>query len=156
MKVRVLLLCAAMLVMAAVNGCKVTPVDSAAEAAKLKALDDEWSKVVATKDLDKVLSYYADDAVFLAPGEAAVTDKAAMRKSWEGTLSAFESLSWVATYAQVSGEMGYVGGSWKGSLKGADGKVTPASGKTLSVWKKQADGAWKAIADTYNVDTVAP
>jgi ketosteroid isomerase-like protein len=30
------------------------------------------------------------------------------------------------------------------------------TGKFLEVWKKQADGKWKCVADTYNSDLPVP
>src|SRR6266702_2067927 len=36
------------------------------------------------------------------------------------------------------------------------GKASSDRGKYLAVWKKQADGSWKAEADTWNSDLLAP
>jgi len=41
--------------------------------------DAQWSKAAAAKDLDKTISFYADDAVVLPPNQAAVTTKEGIR-----------------------------------------------------------------------------
>jgi hypothetical protein len=44
------------------------------------------------------------------------------------------------------------------SLEGPNGKPINDRGKDMAVWKKQSDGTWKMIADTFNSDlpSVAP
>jgi ketosteroid isomerase-like protein len=34
----------------------------------------------------------------------------------------------------------------------AQGKPVTDNGKFVEVWKKQSDGKWKCVADTYNSD----
>jgi hypothetical protein len=38
------------------------------------------------------------------------------------------------------------------ALDGANGKPITDQGKDMAVWKKQPDGAWKMVADTFNSD----
>jgi ketosteroid isomerase-like protein len=40
--------------------------------------------------------------------------------------------------------------------KGKKGNPVIDNGKYLAVWKKQADGSWKAEADTWNSDKALP
>ena len=51
-----------------------------------------------------------------------------------------------------SGELGYTSGTYDFSIKDASGKTISDKGKYLTVWKKEADGAWKVLFDTYNSD----
>lgn len=37
-------------------------------------------------------------------------------------------------------------------MKGSQGKPETDRGKFLEVWKRQADGHWKTVADVYNSD----
>jgi len=37
-------------------------------------------------------------------------------------------------------------------MKDASGKTISDKGKYLTVWKKEADGDWKVLVDTYNSD----
>src|SRR2546426_7699860 len=53
----------------------------AADEAAVRAASAEWAKVVAAEDLEKTLSYYAEDASMIPPNAAIVTGSEADRKS---------------------------------------------------------------------------
>ena len=38
------------------------------------------------------------------------------------------------------------------TVDGANGKPITDQGKDMAVWKKQSDGSWKMVADTFNSD----
>ena len=38
------------------------------------------------------------------------------------------------------------------TLNGDNGKPITDQGKDMAVWKKQSDGTWKMVADTFNSD----
>ena len=64
-------------------------------------------------------------------------------------------MSWKETKAEAakSGELGYLYGTYELTMK--DPKGAPGvhdAGNLVEVWKKQADGKWKCIVDTYNSD----
>ena len=46
--------------------CNQTKIDKKAEGEKIMQLSKEWSQTVATKDIDKMVSFWADDAFFNA------------------------------------------------------------------------------------------
>lgn len=130
----------------------------AAEAA-IRTLDEQWSATAGKNDVDATVAYYADDAVLLPPNTAIATDRKAIRDSWAGMLGPNTAVSWKATKVEVaqSGELGYLYGTYDLTIK--DPKGGPAitdKGKILEVWKKQADGQWKCIVDTYNSDLPLP
>lgn len=124
----------------------------------LRDLDAEWSKAASAKDLDKTVSYYSDNAVVLPPNAAIATTKEAVRNVWKDTLATTVSGSWKATHVDVakSGDMAWITGTFEWSTKDASGNTTNDRGKYLEVWKKQADGKWKCVADTWNSDLPAP
>ena len=131
----------------------------AAEQAAIQALDDQWSAAAGRNDLDATVSYYADDAVLLAPNTSIAKDAKAIRESWAGLLGPNTAVSWKPSKIEVarSGELGYLYGTYELTIK--DPKGGPAvhdTGKILEVWKKQADGKWKCIVDTYNSDLPLP
>ena len=87
------------------------------------------------------------------------TDRKSIRETWAGLLGPNTNLSWKASKVEVaeSGEMGYLYGTYQLSIK--DPRGGPAiddKGKILEVWKKQPDGKWKCIVDTYNSDLPLP
>jgi ketosteroid isomerase-like protein len=145
-----------------VSGCasngntKHTDSDPRSAAKTLMRLDDEWSASAQKRDVEKVASFYADDAIAYPPGEPAARGKDAAKKVWAAYLAdpSF-AISWKSDDARVSdsGEIGYTAGTYDASFNGPDGKKVIEKGKFLCVWQKQPDGSWKAIRDMWNTDT---
>jgi len=124
----------------------------------LRDLDAEWSAAAASKNVDKTVSYYSDDAIVLAPNSGALTTKQAIREIWNNLLtSPGASVSWKATRVEIakSGDMAYVAGTYELTMNDASGKPMNDRGKYLEVWEKKADGTWKCGADAWNTDLPA-
>jgi ketosteroid isomerase-like protein len=124
--------------------------DNKANEQAVRDADAEWSKVAGAKDLDKTVSYYADDAVVLPPNQPMVTSKDGIRNLWKGFLDSLTDISWKTTRVETSnsGNMGYLIGTYAMTMK--DG--TKDTGKYCEVWKKRADGKWKVVADMFSSD----
>jgi len=129
--------------------------DSGAAAEQIRKLDEQWSATAAKNDLEGTLAFYAEDAVVL-PGNAPIaTEKKAIRELWAGMLGPNSVVSWKVTRAEVakSGELGYLYGTYELTIKDAKGGPgVHDTGKLVEIWKKQSDGKWKCIVDTYNSD----
>ncbi|MGZ5537927.1 MAG: YybH family protein, partial [Chthoniobacterales bacterium] len=110
------------------------------------------------KDLDKTVSYYATDAVVRAPNAPSATTKEAIREAWKDITTPGESVSWKATKVEVanSGDLACVSGTYEETTIDASGKPAKDRGKYVEVFKKQADGSWKCVADIWNSDLPAP
>ena len=119
----------------------------------LRDADAEWSRVAAAKDLDKTVSFYADDAMVLPPNQSMVTSKTGIRNLWKGFLDSLTDINWKTTRVEMakSGDMGYLIGAYAMTMK--DGAKD--TGKYCEVWKKQADGKWKVAADMFSSDLPA-
>jgi len=64
------------------------------------------------------------------------------------------AISWKATKVEVakSGDLACVSGTYDETMTDASGKSLKDHGKYVEVWKKQADGTWKVVADIWNSD----
>lgn len=100
--------------------------------------------------------YYAEDARVLPPNQATVTGRAAilaLLRSY-GSFQEFEP-----TILAIEGrnDLAYVHGAYQMSLT-PPGAAAPVGdkGKYVEIWKKQRDGSWKVILDTWNSDLPAP
>jgi ketosteroid isomerase-like protein len=117
----------------------------------LAALDDEWSKAAAAGDVDKVVSYYAEDATAYPPNAPVVKGHAAIKDAWAKMLADPNAkLSWTTTNAGVDHNTGFTSGTYQ--VAAADGTVLER-GKYLCVWSKGKDGKWKATHDMWNADS---
>ena len=130
--------------------------DADAMAKALTRLDDDWSKAAATRDVDRVASFYAEDAVAYPPSEPIAKGRPAAKKVWAAYFAdPTFAISWKTVHAEVSasGDLGYTVGTFEDSSKGPDGNVVNGKGKYVCIWRKQKDGSWKAIHDTWNYDS---
>jgi len=104
----------------------VTPALAADMDAKAKALakvDDDWSKAAATRDADRVASFYAEDAIAYPPNEPMAIGRPAAQKVWAGYFADKTfAISWKTLHAEVSGGLGYTTGTCEASFKEPDGK----------------------------------
>ena len=132
--------------------------NTAADESAIRELDAQWSKAAAANDPDATVSFYSDDATLLPPNAPVAVGKAAIRASWAGLLAPGVSVTWQVNKVEVAraGDMAYLTGTYLVTMKDPEGKPVTDRGKLLEVWKKQADGKWKAIVDTYNSDLPLP
>ncbi|MBZ5580219.1 MAG: DUF4440 domain-containing protein [Acidobacteriia bacterium] len=130
----------------------------AADASAIQALDEQWSATAARNDLAGTVAFYADDAVLLPPNAQIATDRKSIRESWAGLLGPHTAVSWKVSQVEVakSGELGYLYGTYSLSIQDPNGgPPIRDTGKLVEIWKKQADGKWQCIVDTYNSDLPA-
>ena len=67
-------------------------------------------------------------------------------------------LTWTPSEADASasGDLGYTWGRWEYKDKTPDGKPVDVKGTYVTIWKRQADGAWKVVLDGGNPDRPSP
>lgn len=130
-----------------------------ADVQSIRELERRARDAAEAKDLDRYVSFYADDAVLFWPGTPMVRGRAAIREFMQAFLAmpAF-SLSFETAEVHVSraGDLAYSYGTNRVSLVGPNGKRMKDRGKYLTVYRKQADGTWKVVADIGNSDLPAP
>jgi uncharacterized protein (TIGR02246 family) len=146
--------CVALILLASSCGEKTPPDTRAADESAIRNLDAQWSKAAAARDVDGTVSYYSDDVSLLGPNAPIASDKQGIRGAWASLLGPGVSLSWQASKVEVSrsGDLAYVQGVYQMTSKDARGKAVADTGKFVEVWKKQADGKWKTVADIFNSD----
>ena len=141
------------------SACQPMRDTRAVDESAIRDLDVQWSKVTAAKDAEGTVFYYAGDAALMAPNTPIVAGKEAIRRFWKGMLaSPGFSVAWKATKVEAarSADLAYVIGTYELTTNDARGKPVSDRGKYSEVWKKQADGNWKVIADMFNSDLPLP
>jgi uncharacterized protein (TIGR02246 family) len=127
----------------------------ATEEKTLRAEAAAWFAAGAAKDAVKFSSYYAADAMLLPPNAPVVTGKDKITAYWVNfmkTPGLGVAGGPVKIVVAQSGEMAWEYGTFRLTTNDATGKPVTHNGKYVVVWKKQADGKWKAIADAFNTD----
>jgi ketosteroid isomerase-like protein len=134
----------------------VQPADTrAADADAIRAADVEWNKAMQAKDVDRSISFYGDGAILLGNKAPSVQDRDAIRKEFQEMLGhTTGNFSFTNTSVEVakSGDLAWEHGVYEFNTTDKKGKPVVETGKYLTVWKKQSDGTWKAVADMDNTD----
>ena len=136
-----------------IAGCKQPEVDLEAEAASIKKADSAWAASVGSDDIDKIISYWSDDAVVLAPGQPEVKGKQALRKMVEDSkkIPGF-NLQWRSSDPHFSpdGKLAYMYAENVMTLGDSTGRKIDIPGREYTIWRKESDGNWKCVVDIWN------
>ena len=149
--------CIAMAI-AASSGCtRQSTSDADAVRASLMAVDRAFAKDTEAEGLDGWLAYFSDDSVIFPAGAPIIRGITEIRKHYAETGFSPANLRWepVDAEASAAGDFGVTWGTWSFESPGPDGETRVATGKYLSVWRRNADGGWKLVADIGNPDSPA-
>lgn len=130
-----------------------------ADAKTIKDSEAAWNKEWAAKDAQAIVNHYADDASVEMPNMAIMTGKPAITAGLKDFLSDPNmALTFESAQVEVSkgGDLAYTRGSY--SITMTDSKTKKPvveKGKYVTVYRKQADGSWKAVQDINNADAPA-
>lgn len=130
--------------------------DPDAVRASLIAADEAFAAATAEHGLEGWLAAFDSTAIQMepdqpfAPGIQSI--RAAMAPAFADTTF---RLTWRPTlaFASAAGDLGYTLGVWQSRHYTADGKAAVATGKYVTIWRKQADGSWKVVFDGGNPDS---
>ena len=150
--------CLALLLIASACTPPPPPDTRAADEAAIRDADAQWAKTAGANDLDGTVAYYVDDASLLPPNAPIANGKQAIRTMWAGLLGPGTSISWRATKVEVarSSDLATIMGTYQLTMNDPQGNPVNDKGKFVEVWKKQADGKWKVVADIFNSDLPMP
>ena len=151
---------ATLVMFVAVAACKTAPVsDPAGDEAAIRATDARWLAAAQAHDLERTLSYWADDAIVMVPGAPALAGKEAIRRYVSGAFAIPDfSITWVTDRVWVakSGDLAYATGTDHIRMTTSEGKPLVEHNKAVVVWRKEADGSWKCVVDVWNSEASAP
>lgn len=120
----------------------------------VRAAATQLNQAFVTKDVNKIVSLYADDASLFQQGSAIDSGKEAIHSAWVALATA-PGFSFNTTTTKVeaaqSGDMAYETGIYLSTIK-EKGELKAQKGKYVVVWKKLADGNWKIVAHIFNTD----
>lgn len=125
---------------------------TAADEAVIRAGTETWNSAYNASDIDRILALYADDAVVMAPGLAALAGREAIRgyltKDIPAAKAAGLTVKDGTSTVGMSGDLAWHAGT--SSVVDAAGK-TVETGKYLEVWRRSS-GKWLIIQDIWNDD----
>jgi len=142
-------------------GCAQAPPDTReADAQALRDNETQWNQDFVSKDFEKLVAHYADDAVLMSPGMPASSGKEAIRKTFKEMLTdPALSLKFHASKVEVSkgGDVAYTQGSYTMTMTDPNSKqVINDHGSYVTTYRKQPDGSWRAEADIASSEVPPP
>jgi len=135
--------------------CNQKNLDTTAEGEKLMQVSRDWSQSASSGDVEKTLSYWADNAIVFSPGQPPLKGKNAIRGMVEGSykIPGFH-IHWEPDSAVVSesGDLGYLLERTEIIANDSTGKPVSQHYNGITIWKKQQDGSWKNVVDILTDD----
>ena len=120
--------------------------------------DSDFAAATAEKGLEGFGSFLADDAATLRPNKPVISGKESVIAAWTPLLNNHTlSITWKPMTAAISssGDLGFTVGSYEITKTEEKGKQVFATGKYVTIWRKQHDGSWKVVFDTGVTDLTA-
>ena len=138
----------------ALDSCSERQFDSKTEGERLSARDAEWADLAtAGKDVEKVVSYWSDDAVLIFPGQPVLEGKAAIRAYVAASFNTRGfKIHWVSQKPIFSpdGKLAYMRGTDELTLPGPNGGTMTLHLRGISVWRLDPDRPWRCVLDISN------
>jgi len=106
-----------------------------------------WREYLHARDLESLTSLYEEEAVFIRPGQPAVTGRDAIGELLRGHLEQNGRMELRTTCVIPAGDIALLRGEWTYSGAGADGKPFTSAGASLEVVRRQPDGTWRYVID---------
>ena len=124
------------------------------EHTRLLERDAEWAALASEgRDLERILSFWTDDARVYAPGLPVFSGKAALRSYVEGALAipGFH-ITWSTSEASLSpdGQLAYLLSTNTVTIAGPEGQPVTTRGRAVTVWRRESDGQWRCAVDIWN------
>jgi ketosteroid isomerase-like protein len=124
----------------------------AADEAAIRALVVQTVAAAERRDMDTYLEFYGPNAALVLPGLPITYGVESPRKNGFAEGYAIK-MDTAKVEIASSGDLGYAFGTYEQTAPDAKTKaLAETTGKWMAVFRKQPDGTWGAIADTYNVD----
>lgn len=119
---------------------------------QISAINAKFDQAFNTKNAEAIGQLYADNAVVLpAPAGEPVLGAAAIQTFFAGLIAAgvIEHQLTLAD-AVEDGNLAYQRGKWAGAMLNEQGEKQTFGGNVHLVYRKQADGGWKAVTHIWN------
>lgn len=134
-----------------VAGCSGHAVDTQGSVQAIRDLEAKWNEEFAARDVDKVVSHYAEDAIVMAPGMTPLAGKQDIHSAMvQMTADPAMTLKWSPARIDIaaSGDLGYSQGSYLMTMTDPRSKkVVHSHGSYVTTFRHETDGTWRAVTD---------
>lgn len=119
---------------------------------QIMAINTQFDEAFNTKNAEAIGALYADNAVVMpAPAGEPVIGSAAAKDFFGGLISAGVIEHQLTLVEAVEdGNLAYQRGKWAAAMFNEKGEKQTFGGNVHLVYRKQADGSWKAVTHIWN------
>ena len=131
-----------------------TATDPSAAEAAVRQADADWA-AVGTAGVEAWMAFYSNDAIVLLPRDQLANAKELVRQSVSHLLAhPHLAVAWHPIKVEMarSGDLAFVSGAYELRFSDPRGTAISDRGRRIEIWRKQADGPWKCILDTWSPD----
>ena len=113
------------------------------------AAEQAFCEMAQAEGLAKAFAYYAAENGVLRRGNRLVEGKAAIAAYYAERANPNATLTWKPTFVDISaaGDLAYTYGQYVYTAPDSTGAPQESTGIFHTVWKRQADGAWRFVWD---------
>jgi ketosteroid isomerase-like protein len=129
--------------------------DLAAAEKGVRAADAAWAAAAQTGNIDAWMAFYSADTIVMPPNASLTSGKDLARQSISTLLAhPHLSMSWHPINVQVaaSADLASLTGGYELHFDDARGAPVADHGKVLEIWRRDSDGSWRCIVDTWISD----
>jgi uncharacterized protein (TIGR02246 family) len=105
-------------------------------------------------DAATMTSFYAQDAMIMAPDSEVVQGRHAIQEFWQAACEAAQRMGMKRTinvqHMERSSDLGYMVSTVILEIAAADGQPATITFNDITVWKTGADGRWRVAVDSAN------
>jgi ketosteroid isomerase-like protein len=118
----------------------------------IRALDQDFVHNFNASNANRlVIAFYAENAQLLLPDRPAISGRANIRDAWQASLdTGLCDLRLETLQVGISADLAYAIGTYRWAVVSAAGERVEDGGKYLAVYRRQADGLWRAVANVFS------
>lgn len=120
----------------------------------VQALDREFERCVATGEIARIVNaFYAPDAQVMPAHQPPIRGHEAILAFWNAVKAAgMKAVKLDTQRIEAAGDLACGIGQYTLTLEPQPGQTVTDTGKFVVVYRRQPDGAWKAIADMFSTN----
>ncbi|MCE5309565.1 MAG: SgcJ/EcaC family oxidoreductase [Acidobacteriales bacterium] len=137
-------------------GCQRPAGLSEADRTAIRQVDETYVKLALANDAKGSVALYTDDATVLPSHHAALQGKAAIQAWMEAPGPKISKFEMRSLEIEGRGDLAYDRGTYSVTVTPAGGTPVEDRGNYLTIFRKQADGAWKLQRDIWTSELPLP
>jgi ketosteroid isomerase-like protein len=117
----------------------------------ISAAEARWVKLYNAKDAAGLAKLYTADALRLAPDASRVQGRMAIQAQLQKEFDdGLRNISFQETDSGYDASFVWLVGNFAVDYPGQQGKLATATGNYIVMYRKESDGVWRLVIDTWN------